>query len=70
MKDGDWKEGEMCIRCKTVPILDSRMPLCSGCRDLVEKQVEAKIADRKNRTGKNRRVLKTGRHKLVFKVNK
>jgi hypothetical protein len=34
----DFKEGDLCHRCKSTPILDARMPFCSGCRKILQKE--------------------------------
>jgi hypothetical protein len=39
------QKGDMCLRCKSVPILDERMPYCSGCRKILQDEIDETIRE-------------------------
>lgn len=59
------EEGELCHRCKTTPILDKRLPFCSECRKILEKETAEGVKDRNSTEGK-----KIGPHFTYFKNGK
>lgn len=42
------QQGDLCLRCKVVPILDERMPFCSGCRKILQDETGEGVRERKN----------------------
>jgi len=41
------QKGDLCLRCQAVPIMDERMPYCSGCRKILQDEVDEAVRDRK-----------------------
>jgi hypothetical protein len=61
-------EGDLCHRCQLTPILDPRIPFCSECRSILEKETADGVRERKSEDGVKKGVftynLKTGKKRF------